>query len=349
MAKTQKTRIAIACQGGGTHTAFTAGVLKKLLAEGVHQTHDLVGLSGTSGGAVCAAGSWYGLLKTANGASEPAYKWMVEFWQANAANSLWERTYDTVTGAGARLAQQGIVPSFPANPYQTDWMVDFLEEVAPRREFFDFKLLLEQHLDFEEMRTLVKPDSPRLFIGAVDVLSGHFKVFDSIEPSEIRVEALLASAGIPSLFRAVEIDGAAYWDGLFSQNPPVTNFIKLERTRRPDEIWVVLINPLACKSIPRTAQAIVDRRNELAGNLSLYQEIRFIERVNSWLEMGVLKEELAAQMKPVKIRIIKMSEAVADRLGYASKLTRDADFIDSLLQEGERQAAAFLREREGDG
>jgi len=337
-----KPRVAIACQGGGTHTAFTAGVLKHLLEQGVHESHDIVALSGTSGGAICAAAAWYGLLRAADGAGEPPWQRLVAFWRDNAASTPWERAFDAATSAGTRLAQRGVVPSYPANPYQADWMVEFLEAVAPRREYFDFQLLLEQHLDFADMRALVRPDSPRLFVGAVDILSGRFRVFDSAEPADIRVEALLASAAIPNLFKAVEFDGAAYWDGLFSQNPPVADFFKLDRTRIPDEIWVVQINPFASKTIPQTAEEITDRRNELAGNLSLYQELRFIDFVNKLLTRGALKDEFAAELQPVKVRTIEMSEAVAERLSYSSKLTRSARLIDGLIAEGEQQAAAFL-------
>ena len=337
-----KQKIAIACQGGGSHTAFTAGVLKKLLEEGVHQTYDLVALSGTSGGAICATASWYGLLKTANGSGDPPYKWLVDFWKANSANSPWEKAFNALAIGTTRLAQNGIIPSYPADPYHTDWMMDFWMTMSPRKDFLDFKLMLENHIDFKEIQTLVEPASPRLFLGAVDILSGHFKVFDSRKPNEIRVEALMASAAIPTLFKAVEIDGAAYWDGLFSHNPPVTEFLALKREQRPDEIWVIMINPFESKNIPQTAQDIIDRRNELSGNMSLYQEIRFIKQINHWIKKGVLKKELMDKVKPVEIRWIKMSEEITDRLDYSSKLERDAAFIEGLMDEGERQAKKFL-------
>ena len=337
-----KQKIAIACQGGGSHTAFTAGVLKKLLAEGIHQTYDLVGLSGTSGGAICATASFYGLLKTANGSKAPPYKWLVDFWQANSANSLWEKAFNALAIGTARMIQNGIIPSYSADPYHTDWIKDFWRSMSPREDFLDFQLLLENHIDFEELQTLIKPSSPRLFLGAVNILSGDFKVFDSIEPHEIRAETLMASAGIPTLFKAVEINGAAYWDGLFSQNPPLGNFLQCDFKQRPDEIWVIKINPLKRKAIPQTGQDIIDRRNELAGNLSLYKQIRFIEFINRLIVKEVFKEELKDKYKPVEIRWIQMSEEVTDRLDYTSKLERDAGFIKSLMDEGEKQAEKFL-------
>lgn len=339
----EKKKIAIACQGGGSHTAFTAGVLKKILEEGVHQTFNIVGLSGTSGGAICATASLYGLLKTAKGSDDAPYKWLVEFWEANSANSPWEKAFNTLAMGTSRLISNRIIPSYAADPYRTQWMTDFWNAMSPREEFLNFQRLLENHIDFDELQSLIQPSSPRLFLGAVDILSGHFKVFDSNEPNDIRPETLMASAGIPNLFKAVEIDEAAYWDGLFSQNPPVANFLRLDRDKRPDEIWVIMINPMKSKTIPQTAEAIMDRRNELAGNLSLYQEIRFMKLINHFIEKGLFKKELMEKVKPVDIRWIKMSEGVADRLDSTSKLERDADFIKGLMNEGEKQAEAFLK------
>jgi NTE family protein len=339
----KKQKIAIACQGGGSHTAFTAGVLKKLLEKGVHQTHDLVGLSGTSGGAICATATLYGLLKTASDSKAPPHKWLVDFWKANSANSSWEKAFNAMAIGTSRLIQNGIMPSYTADPYHTDWIMSFWQSMSPRDEFLDFQLMLENHIDFKELQTLITPASPRLFLGAVDILSGDFKVFDSIEPEEIRAETLMASAGIPTLFKSVEINGTAYWDGLFSQNPPVANFLKSDMKQRPDEIWLIKINPIERKAIPKTGQDIIDRRNELAGNLSLLKQIQFIEFINSLLEKGVFREELQEKYKPVKIRWIAMSEEVTDRLDYTSKLERDAAFIDSLMDEGEKQAEKFLK------
>lgn len=339
----RKDKIVIACQGGGSHTAFTAGVLKKLLEEGVHETYDLVGLSGTSGGAICATAAFYGLLKTANGSVAPAYKWLVDFWEANSARSPWENAFNAMAIGSSRLIHDGIIPSYSADPYRTDWITAFWRSICPRREFLDFKLMLERHINFEELQGLIPSSGSRLLIGAVDVLSGKFKVFDSIEPTDIRADTLMASAAIPTLFKAVEINGAAYWDGLFSQNPPLTNYLRLKVEERPDQIWVIRINPLTSKAIPRTAQGIIDRRNELAGNLSLYQETQSIEFVNDLIKKDHLTDEGKGRYKTIEIRWIEMSEKTSERLDYATKLERNAAFIKSLMDEGEKEAEKFLK------
>ena len=113
---------------------------------------------------------------------------------------------------------------------------------------------------------------------------------------------MLASAAIPTLFRSIHEAGGVYWDGLFSQNPPVRELLDTE----PDEIWVIQINAKETAVEPRTILEIADRRNELSGNLSLYQELHFIERIDSLIEDGHL---VGGGYKPITIRIIEMSRS----------------------------------------
>lgn len=336
-------KLAIACQGGGSHTAFTAGVLRELLERGVQKRYELVGLSGTSGGAICAAAVWYGLLKQAAGAAEPPYQWLADFWDANSAKEPWERWLNAWSLEALRWQERGLLPSLAASPYQWDWLLNIWMSLAPRREYFDFKLLLESHIGFGEIPQLLRPTSPLLFLGAVDVLSGQFKAFDSRQ-GEITVETLMASAAIPRLFKAVKIGEGVYWDGLFSQNPPISQFLVQEVSQRPDEIWIVRINPQNRSNEPKTAQDISDRRNELAGNLSLMQEVRTIELVNQWLAAGFLAAEKQEQVKQIAIRWIEMGAAVAETLDSVSTLERDPAFINRLITEGARQAGQFWQD-----
>jgi NTE family protein len=139
--------------------------------------------------------------------------------------------------------------------------------------------LLEKHVDFGRLNEIVTESSPMLLIGAANVLSGEFKAFSS-RRDRINVDMILASAAIPTLFRAVHTDGGVYWDGLFSQNPPVRELPDAES--KPNEIWVIQINSETSESEPKSMPDITDRRNELSGNLSLYQEIHFIKTVNKW-------------------------------------------------------------------
>ena len=120
------------------------------------------------------------------------------------------------------------------------------------------------------------------------MLTGEFRAFNSRARRSPRV---LASAAIPTIFRAVHLDGGTYWDGLFSQNPPVRELVDTA----PDEIWVIQINAPERETEPTTVVEIADRRNELAGNLSLHQELHFIEKIDELLEEGVHRARRALQ------------------------------------------------------
>lgn len=309
-------RVAIACQGGGSHTAFTAGALKKLLTR-KRDEYEILGLSGASGGAICALLSWYALLT--DGAAR-AVELLDSFWKENSANSYWDMVLNDLFVESSRL--QGSVAIPEISPY-------LYPSTAQNR----LRTMLEDHIEFERLGGLVSPSSPRLLVSAVDVLSGEFKVF---RDAEVGVEAILASAAIPNLFRAVRIGDGVYWDGLFSQNPPVREFVVDRSVReKPDEIWIVQINPERREQEPTSVVDIMDRRNELSGNLSLNQEIRFIEAINGLL--GHLPED---QYKHIEVRRIEMLRP----LDAASKLDRRPSFIQEMMAYGEERAENFLKE-----
>ena len=140
---------------------------------------------------------------------------------------------------------------------------------------------LNECFNFEELRQLARrPGAPTLQIGAVEVLSGLFELFTG---EELCAECLLASAAIPELFRAVSVPGrGVFWDGLFSQNPPIHDLA----CHQIDELWVIQINPSTCARVPTETHQILDRRNSLAGNLSMEQELRFIETNNRAIANG---------------------------------------------------------------
>ena len=344
----EKKKLAIACQGGGgSHAAFTAGVLKKLLEKNLNKKYDPIGFSGTAGGAICATLAWAGLLETAAGKPGPTYQRLVNFWQANTAMSAWEKALNNFTIEVLRLQDSAIIPSWAASPYSQQGALQSLRSMTPRKEYLDFQQLLLNHIPYEEIPELIKPDSPRLLLGAANVLSGEFKLFDS-KRGEINVETLKASAAIPNLFMAVKIGGGLYWDSLFSENPPISGFLEkdgelADPQERPEEIWAILVNPKERSKEPKIAPDIQDRRNELSANLSLFQAVRFIETINKWIEKGTFTREFIEkkQLKPIKVRFIAMSREVADNLDYVSKLDREPTFINMLMEEGEKQAQLF--------
>lgn len=313
-------RIAVACQGGGSHTAFTAGVLKVLLQE--HERHDFVALSGTSGGAVCALLAWHHLLK---GDSTRAVESLDAFWRDNSATAPHEKIVNSWILWASNL--QNFVTMPAVSPYDNPFSVVGLD---------DFRRMLERRVDFEEVGVQPEMSNPTLLVGAVDVLSGEFRTFNS-RRDKITPETILASAAIPTLFRSVHLDGGTYWDGLFSQNPPIKELTEEE----PDEIWVIQINPKELETEPKTVAQIADRRNELSGNLSLYQELRFIEKIDQMLEEGHLSRE--GKYKQIVVRVIELSRSrFSNSLGTASKLDRDPRFIEDLMSHGEDRAEEFL-------
>lgn len=327
-------RVAIACQGGGSHTAFTAGVLKKLLKEKVEARYDyeIVALSGTSGGSICALLAWYGLLTDGAGKS---VELLDSFWRDNSANSPWDRLLnDWLLQTNRFFANFGGTPTI--SPY-----------FYPSQGQDLLRSMIEKHVDFGRLKELVKPSSPLLLVGAVNVLSGKFnafrshnfledgsRVFNNIPGNGISVEAILASAAIPVLFRAVDIGKDVYWDGLFSQNPPVREL----PDAKPNEIWIIQVDPQKYDSEPKKMNNILDRRNELAGNLSLYQETYFIKKVNEWVREGSLS---STKHEVIELKWIEMLRD----LDAESKLDRDPEFIQGLMVYGEEQAAKFLSEQ----
>ncbi|MGH9224023.1 MAG: patatin-like phospholipase family protein [Acidimicrobiales bacterium] len=314
-------RVAIACQGGGSHTAFTAGVLKRLLRD---DRFDVVALSGTSGGAVCAYLSWFGLAQKD---PDRGVELLDSFWREMAATSLLDAALNASLVGASRL--EGVVSLPAVSPY-----------AYPPWAHEKFRALLDGLVPAAELSAVAAVAAvgaaavPLLLVGAVDVRSGAFRAFSSAR-GEITTDALLASAAIPNLFRAVHVGDGAYWDGLFSQNPPVRELPDAGL----DAIWVVRINPVTRATEPTTIAEINDRRNELAGNLSLTQELYFIGKINELVRNGALAK--------TKYREIAVETVALDRdLDAASKLDRRPQFLAGLMALGDDEASSFLASRD---
>jgi len=317
MSEAEPTRVAIACQGGGSHTAFTAGVLKELLREW-EEEYELVGISGTSGGAFNAVAAWYGLVTDGE---ERAVELLDALWADLAADSVTDRMTNSWVVGLSRFESSGF-PVPQASPYQlpgSSLGKDRIREV------------LERHVDFDTVPDLCDRDAPELAIGTVDINAGVFETFTN---EEVTPEAVLASAAVPNLFEAVEIDGHYHWDGLFSQNPPIDDLMTVDATRKPDELWVIQINPQERDGEPTSIEEIADRRNELSGNISLNQELRVIERVNQWIDQGHLPE---SDFSRTEIHRIPMGRAYH----CSTKVDRSPAFLEELMELGERRASEF--------
>jgi NTE family protein len=311
-----RSRVAIACQGGGSHTAFTAGVLQGLLGS-LPDDVEVVALSGTSGGAICAALAWDGLLR-----NDPAraIRKLQGFWQATSASDPLDQLLNQAMLTLNSLRDMMVLPE--VSPYH---LPTWGEE--------KFREILDGHFEFAELRALARqPGAPALQIGAVEVLTGHFELFTG---DDISADTLLASAAIPEFYRAVEIPGrGVYWDGLFSQNPPIHDLVDHDI----DELWVIQINASTCVRIPTETHEILDRRNDLAGNISMEQELGFIETINRAIAQGKIIDP--------KYRPIWVSRITLDRqLNFRSKMDRRPGLLDELREYGHTKWRWFQKER----
>jgi NTE family protein len=344
-------RIAIACQGGGSQCAFVAGVLRAFFSRGIDERVQIVGLSGTSGGALTAAIAWTGLLLRARGDRTPIEDRIAACWRDLSAQSYREIALDTLCTQFVRLAERGFMPTIASSPSSIGFRMwaQTASSWIGRSEFTDLRALVTKHIDFAALPRIIDAASPVLLLGAGDVLEGALKIFSSAK-GEISVDAVLASAAIPTLFPAVWVDGHAYWDGIFASNPPVISFLRkpmVGASKIPDEIWIIQVNRAEHEDVPETPAEISNRRNHLAGNLSLQHELQVLEMVNMLLAEGALTPQFRARFgldntERITVRFIRMSPELQRGLDYPSKLSRLSWHIERLMADGEAQGAAFL-------
>lgn len=357
-----KIKIGVACQGGGSQTAFTAGVLKALSAAHLQDEFEFTGISGTSGGALCATLIWYALRK----GEKPVWKRLMDFWQDNTAQSDLEKLMNDALIGQMRLISQGFVPMFQTSPSSP--MMKILSQMSSygqRREYSDFPALLRKHIDFDEIASWGPQEkAPVLVLGAASVLSGRLRKFNSSK-EVIKIEHVLASAAVPNLFPAVEVDGDALWDGLFSDNPPIDDLVRrriVGRGNVAQEIWVIKINPTTRATAPVKPNEIGDRRNQLEGNVSLFQNLKWIELINDMILQDAFRPEYLEDFDiphPVRIPkafpsepdkcyhipLIEMSAEVQAAMDYEGKLDRSPKMLARLIAHGEECGHAFLAAR----
>jgi NTE family protein len=373
--------VVIGCQGGGMHAAFEVGVLTKILEEIAKPKpkFKLVGLSGTSAGALCALMVWYGLApkkaksgRGSSGSAREAIDTLNHFWEDFIARTRSETLLNLLT-FGTFRAEESEVPllgistgALGLNPRSALYkaIAAWLPEVGVRRAYFDLvHLLTEACPDFENIDWAnVKT---RLLIGAAEVVKGYETVFDSElkknheeitswhQRLPLSLEGVAASGTLPAFREAQHIKGHGYyWDGLYSQNPPVREFVE-DRTKAPDELWILRINPQEWPYAPETHGEIRDRENELMGNLSLHKELDFIRKVNDWRDAienflgakgfaDITMAVGALTYKKVVVRTIKMRKETVDELQFSSKFDRSFDFMDRLRREGREVAEEWL-------
>ncbi len=316
--------IDLALQGGGSHGAFTWGVLDRLLEESWLK---IDAVSGTSAGAMNAAVLASGWLQ---GGAEGARQALEAYWRRvseAAAFSPFQRTpLDRLMGRWSLDHSPGYVAmdlmTRLASPYDLNPL-----------GYNPLKPILEESIDFEILR-----QSPiKLFITATNVRTGRGRIFRN---PEISADVLLASACLPTMFQAVEIDGEAYWDGGYAGNPTITPLV---RESSASDTILVQINPRERADVPRSAAEILNRLNEISFNASLMKEIRMIALLRQVADPGSGEGARWAGMRTHRIMTEMLSE-----LGASSKLNAEWDFVSLLRDEGRRAAAAFLDQHGSD-
>jgi NTE family protein len=316
-----ETKIAnLALQGGGSHGAFTWGVLERLLEE---PRLEIDGVSATSAGAMNAAVLAHGLTV---GGREGACDALADFWRrvARLAKSslLQPSWYDRMTH-NHRLEHS---PSY--------FIFDMLSRVFSPYQINPFnynplRSVLEQAVDFEGLR---RRCAIKLFLCATNVRTGKVRVFTN---NEICAARVLASACLPLFSQAVEVEGEHFWDGGYVGNPALFPLIYGCQSR---DIIVVHINPYERKEIPRTAQEIISRINEISFNSSLFREMRAIAFVTKLIDDGKLSDD---SLKRMLIHAIEADD-VMQELGPTSTLNADWDFLLHLHDVGRNRAEQWL-------
>lgn len=318
-------RINVALQGGGAHGAFTWGVLDRLLEDG---RIGFEAISGTSAGAMNAVVVADGFMK---GGPDGARQALHDFWKAVSREStkspIQRSPLAILTGSWSLDDSPGFI-SF-----------DLMTRLVSPYEFnpYDYnplKDLIEAQIDFERVTAC---DKIKLFISATNVHTGHVKVFTC---GEITSNVVMASACLPFLFHAVEIDGVPYWDGGYMGNPALFPFFNACASR---DVVLVQINPIERKTTPRTMREILDRVNEIAFNSSLMKELRAIEFVARLIDAGKLDP---ADYKEVLLHRIHATNEIAT-FSASSKFNAEWAFLTHLRNIGRDAAATWLEQHYG--
>lgn len=328
--KNPRKKINLALQGGGSHGAFAWGVLDKLLEDG---RLEIEAVSGTSAGSMNAAALAYGSI----GGPEAAREKLHDLWKAVAesgqrSNPLGQLSWQSTDVVGQLLSSmamlwfQAVTHTF--SPYQLN-----PNNLNPLKD------VLVSQVDFQRMNAASKI---KLFLAATNVRSGKVKVFGIDEA--ITADMVMASACLPQLFRAVEIEGESYWDGGYMGNPVLYPLFYYTES---SDVLIVHINPIERPGPPRSASEIMNRVNEITFNSSLMKELRAVHFVQKMMDEGWIKEEFLDRLKYVLIHSLRADLALSD-LPPSTKFSSDWGFLQMLRDRGRLHAGEWLEKNFAD-
>ena len=312
--------ISLALQGGGAHGALSWGVLETLAQS---KAIDIKAITATSAGAMNAVAFAAGMAK---GGPQGAIEGLEAFWREVSKRSAPYSRLKTPAALKAMLpwspfnlmsAMTAIASPYDLNPF----------DLNPLRD------AVEASIDFDAVRA----SGIALHLTATNVETGRARVFTG---AEITIDSVLASACLPQTFRAVEIDGAPYWDGGYMGNPSLFPLIYSDA---PKDILLVMLNPLSRAGVPKTASEIQERLNEINFNASLLGELRAISFVQKLLDGHMLASDAQGKYRRVFLHIIRGGAAICD-FPLESKYDTDMKFLSELRGRGVRLATRWLDE-----
>jgi len=316
-------KVNLALQGGGAHGAFTWGVLDHLLADG---RLEITGISGASAGAINAVMVADGL---ARGGPEEARRRLAAFWRAASAGgdlpplqrAVADRLFTLLPFATAPMQNWFEAMSHYFSPYELNPL-----NINPLKD------LIERFVDFDA----VQGSDLELFVSATNVHTGRLRMFSA---DKITADVVMASAALPFLFQAVEIDDVPYWDGGCMGNPAIFPFLQ---STGAEDVLVVQINPVTRATTPKTSSEIINRLNEITFNAALISELRTMDFVNQLVEDGRLpRPGVDHGYRRLHIHRIDLGP-LGNHLTGRSKMKTDFDFFELLHRAGQRAARRFL-------
>lgn len=323
-------RINLALQGGGAHGAFTWGVLDRFLDE---EWLEVAAISGTSAGALNGAAFKAGM---AQGGRDGARAALRRLWDDVAGGGMaavpgldWFRPFLPPFDYAARLTQ-ALMPLSPA---------DIAAQMVSPYDWGPFwKNPLEPAVRALNIDHVCADAGPRLFVAATNVHTGKVRVFGD---GEVTHDSILASACLPTFFRAVEIDGESYWDGGYSANPALHPLYAMDL---PDDIVIVSLNPLYRPEVPDSVQEILNRINEISFNAALLRDLRSIAFVKRLLAEGAVRK---GAMKDVLIHLVD-DDPLMRSLSVRTKIAPTPHLLEELFDAGRVAAGGFLTDHAHD-
>lgn len=313
-----KRTINLGLQGGGAHGAFTWGVLDYLLEDG---RLEFEGISGTSAGAMNATVLAHGMLQDGHEGARAALR---TFWSAVATSMPFEMITQSASDEAASL--------LPGVKVMLQWARYFSPEQLNPFDVNPLRDILSAQVDFERLRK----DSPfKLFIAATNARSGKLRLF---RQPEISIDAVLASACLPTAHHTVQIDGEPYWDGAFSANPAI---FPLLLECKADDVLLVLLAPREHQDMPRDMEGIRARTRELAFNATFLREMRvFATLQHHYQGTETPKGKFEKNIIETRFHIIEPHEAI--NLKPETKMAVGQRFFETLFEQGRLQAQAWL-------